>query len=104
MLDIIRQHGGCSVRDVTANFDMSRIAVMKHLKVLEGAELVVSQKEGRTRHLYVNMAPIQMIYDRWTTEFSSLWAGRVTRIKYAVERSSKRSSRRTKKGTKDDKN
>ncbi len=85
MLDIIRQHGGCSVNDVAAYFDTSRIAVMKHLKVLESARLITSDKPGRTRRLYFNAVPIQMIYDRWTTEYSVLWASKLTRLKYAVE-------------------
>ena len=58
---------------------------MKHLHVLEQAELIVSEKEGRQRKMYFNAVPIQMIYDRWTTEYSSIWAGRLTQIKYRIE-------------------
>jgi len=75
MLDILKDKPGCNVNQVSASFDMSRIAVMKHLRVLEEANLVVSQKRGRDRHLYFNAVPIQMIYDRWTTEYSAVWAG-----------------------------
>jgi len=64
---------------------MSRIGAMKHLRVLEVARLVLSRKEGRTRRLYVNAAPIQMIHDRWTSEWSALWASEVTQLKYRVE-------------------
>ena len=64
---------------------MSRIAVMKHLRVLQGAGLLISQKEGRNRKMYFNCVPIQMIYDRWTTEYSALWASRLTEVKYRVE-------------------
>ena len=85
MLDIVKASPGCSVNDVADHFQISRIAVMKHLRVLEQAGLLRSEKEGRTRRLFFNAAPIQMIYDRWTTEFSRHWASRVTRIKYAVE-------------------
>ena len=85
ILDILKDQPGGSVADVASHFDMSRIAVMKHLRVLEDAELVISQKEGRTRRLYFNPVPIQMVYDRWTTEYSSLWASRLTQIKYRVE-------------------
>ncbi len=85
ILDIVRENGGCSVNDVAAHFDISRIAVMKHLRVLEEAGLLISEKEGRTRHLYFNAVPIQMIYDRWTTEYSALWASKLTRLKYSVE-------------------
>lgn len=85
ILDIVKNAPGCCVNDVSAHFESSRIAVMKHLKVLEQAGMIVSRKEGRHRRLYHNTVPIQMIYDRWTSEYSVLWASRLTQIKYAVE-------------------
>lgn len=85
ILDILKEHPGSTVNEVCAYFEMSRIAVMKHLRVLEEANLVHSEKVGRTRKLYHNVVPIQMIYDRWTTEYSALWAERLTRVKYGVE-------------------
>jgi DNA-binding transcriptional ArsR family regulator len=85
ILDIVKNDPGCSVKEVAGHFEISRIAVMKHLGVLEGAGLIVSEKTGRTRRLYLNPVPIQMIYDRWTSEFSALWAGKLTRLKYRVE-------------------
>lgn len=95
MLDIIRQHGGCSVNHVAAHFEMSRIAVMKHLKVLEAADLILSEKVGRTRHLYFNAVPIQLIHDRWTSEYSALWASKLTSLKYAVEGGAAKTSKST---------
>ena len=88
ILDIVKEDGGCSVNDVAAYFPISRIAVMKHLAVLEEAGLLISEKTGRTRHLYFNAVPIQMIYDRWTSEYSALWATKLTRLKYSVEKAS----------------
>ena len=85
ILDVLKEQPGCSVNAVAEHFDTSRIAVMKHLRVLEEAKLVISEKEGRVRRLYFNAAPIQLIYDRWTSEYSALWASEMTRIKYAVE-------------------
>ena len=85
ILDIVKNRPGCSVQEVCAHFEMSRIAVMKHLRILEEAQLIHSEKNGRTRELYHNTVPIQMIYDRWTTEYSALWGSRMTRIKYAIE-------------------
>ena len=58
---------------------------MKHLAVLEEANLIVSRKDGRTRRLWFNAAPIQMIYDRWTDDYSAYWAGGLTRLKYLAE-------------------
>ena len=85
MLDIVKDEPGIGVGALAAAFDVSRIAVMKHLAVLEEANLVISEKDGRTRRLYFNAAPIQMIHDRWTTEYSAYWAGRMTQIKYLAE-------------------
>lgn len=85
MLDILKDNPGFSVNDVCGFFEMSRIGVMKHLQILEDARLVVSRKSGRTRHLFHNAVPIRMIYDRWTTEYSAVWAKQMTQIKYKVE-------------------
>lgn len=85
MLDIVKEEPGIGVGALAGEFDVSRIAVMKHLSVLETAGLIVSEKDGRTRRLYFNAAPIQMIHDRWTTDFSAYWAGQMTRIKYLAE-------------------
>lgn len=85
ILDIVTEQPGAGVGEIAAEFDVSRIAVMKHLAVLEEANLIVSIKEGRTRRIWFNAAPIQMIYDRWTTDYSAYWAGELTRLKYLAE-------------------
>jgi len=97
ILDIVKNNPGCYLNQICPHFKTSRIALMKHLRVLEACALVTSQSEGRRRRLYHNAVPIQMIYDRWTTEYSALWASRVTQVKYAVESKSHR-SRKTGKG------
>ena len=85
MLDLVRESPGIGVGALASGFDVSRIAVMKHLAVLEEANLIISEKEGRTRRLYFNGAPIKMIHERWTTEYSAYWAGRLTQLKYSAE-------------------
>lgn len=85
ILDIVKQMPGCSVNDVCKYFDMSRIAVMKNLQVLENADLIISKKVGRVRELYFNAVPIQLIYDRWTTEYSRFWATQAVDLKYMAE-------------------
>lgn len=86
MLDILRQQPGCAVGELARQFDVSRIAVMKHLAVLEEAKLVVSRREGRSRRLWMNAVPIQQIHERWTDEYSAYWAGRLTGLKERMER------------------
>jgi DNA-binding transcriptional ArsR family regulator len=85
ILDIVKNAPGSSVGSVCAQFPISRIGVMKHLRVLEEAQLLLPRKSGRVRELYFNAVPIQMIYDRWTTDYSSFWAGTVTDLKFAAE-------------------
>lgn len=85
ILDIVGRMPGCSVNDVAKYFSMSRIAVMKHLAVLEKANLIISQKAGRSRELFFNVVPIQLIYDRWTTEYSQFWASKLTDLKFQTE-------------------
>lgn len=85
MLDIVKDSPGITVGALASQFDVSRIAVIKHLAVLEQADLLVSEKDGRTRRLYFNAVPIQMIHDRWTTEYSAYWSGNVTKLKHLAE-------------------
>lgn len=85
ILDIVMARPGCGVVEVCRFFDVSRVAVMKHLNVLEEAQLIISEKDGRVRRLYFNAAPIQMIHERWTTEYSAYWAACLTGFKHSVE-------------------
>lgn len=85
ILDLLRDQPGAVVGEIASEFDVSRIAIMKHLQVLEDAGLITSEKSGRVRRLYFNAAPIRMIHDRWTDEFSGYWASEITRLKYAAE-------------------
>lgn len=93
ILDIVRAHPGCTVGEVAARFDTSRIAIMKHLKLLYESQLILTEKQGRTRLLYLNVMPIQLIYDRWTDEYAAFWGGQLADIKYAVERGKKDDSK-----------
>ena len=96
IMDLLKARPGVGVGELANEFDVSRIAVMSHLAVLEGAGLVVSEKQGRTRRLYTNVAPIQMIYDRWISDYAAHWAKRLTSIKYAAEAADSKTTRRGK--------
>lgn len=85
LLDRIRDAPGSNVKTLCRGFDFSRIAVMKHLAVLEKAGLIVSRKQGRERVFFFNAVPIQQIYERWTDEYSGYWAGKLTAFKRRVE-------------------
>lgn len=85
MMDHVRDKPGLSVGELAQKFDVSRIAVMNHLTVLEKANLIISEKDGRTRRLFLNAMPIQDIHERWNDIYSSHWADRVNIIKHAAE-------------------
>ena len=89
MMDLVKKSPGCSVNDLCEHFETSRISVMKHLGVLVDANLVISKKRGRTRELFFNVAPIQMIHDRWSDEYSEFWATQMIDLKYQIEGESK---------------
>ncbi|MFK7957368.1 MAG: ArsR/SmtB family transcription factor [Lysobacterales bacterium] len=94
ILDRLKDQPGQPVGTLASHFDVSRIAVMNHLAVLEKAGLVTSEKEARSRRLYLNVIPLQLIYDRWTDTYSSHWAGKLTTIKYAAERAAQREEKK----------
>lgn len=87
MLDLLKAEGGCNVNRVCECFaaEVGRHAVMKHLATLERGGLVVSARDGRERRLWFDATPLQLIHERWTTEFSAYWAARLTRLKYRAE-------------------
>ncbi|WBU61547.1 ArsR/SmtB family transcription factor [Paracoccus albus] len=93
MLDLVRDKPGLSVGELASNFDVSRIAVMNHIKVLEEAQLVISEKDGRARRLYLNAVPIQAIHERWTDNFSAHWLDRMSLIKSVAEAAASRNRR-----------
>ncbi|MFZ4576298.1 MAG: ArsR/SmtB family transcription factor [Phycisphaerales bacterium] len=65
--------------------DLSRFAVMQHLRVLIRAKLVLSKKTGRVRTNTLNAVPIQMIYERWVSKYAAPWAGMLTAMKDSIE-------------------
>jgi len=93
MLDHVRATPGLTVGKLASNFDVSRIAVMNHLAVLEKANLIISEKDGRSRKLYLNAMPIQDIHERWTDTYSAHWADRVNIIKHAAETAARKLTR-----------
>jgi DNA-binding transcriptional ArsR family regulator/uncharacterized protein YndB with AHSA1/START domain len=85
VLDILKARPGTTVGELTEQFEFSRFAVMKHLRILEETGLVVPRRDGRVKRLYLNAVPIQTIYDRWISRYSALWATRLTSLKYHLE-------------------
>ena len=73
LLDALRE-GPLTTGELAARFgELSRFAVMQHLRVLEEAELVVVRRAGRRRYNYLNAVPIQAVYDRWVVRYMQPW-------------------------------
>lgn len=87
ILDLLKREGGCNVSHVCEFFsaELGRHALMKHLATLERGGLLVTAKDGRDKRLWFDPTPLQLIHERWTTEFSAYWAARLTRLKYDAE-------------------
>lgn len=65
ILDMLRERDGQTLSELEQQIGMTRFGVMKHLKVLEDASLVVTRRSGRFKHHYLNAVPLQEVIDRW---------------------------------------
>jgi DNA-binding transcriptional ArsR family regulator len=80
ILDLLRERPRIT-GDISSYFEISRIAVMRHLDVLAAAGLVTSRKQGRERWHYLNAIPLQRIHDRWVHAQAEPWAARLLRLR-----------------------
>ena len=86
LLDSLRARDGQSLSDLEAQLDMSRFGVMKHLKVLEDANLVVPKRVGRFKYHYLNVVPLQEVFDRWVEPLLARPAARaIAKLKTELE-------------------
>ncbi len=72
ILDLLRQRPRIT-GDIASHFDVSRIAVMRHLQVLAASGLITSRKRGRERWHYLNAVPLQRMYERWVEMHAAGW-------------------------------
>jgi DNA-binding transcriptional ArsR family regulator/uncharacterized protein YndB with AHSA1/START domain len=89
ILDLLRERPRIT-GDVASHFEVSRIAVMRHLQVLAAAGLVTSRKRGRERWHYLNAVPLQRMYERWVDTHTASWASGLLRLGRQVEARAKR--------------
>ena len=86
LLDSLHERGGQNLADLTPGQGMTRQAVAKHLKLLENAHLIVSEKRGRERLHHLNPVPIQEIADRWIGKFQRIPLRALADLKQTLER------------------
>lgn len=89
LLDSLRRKDGQSLSELEEQLDMSRFGVMKHLKVLEDAHLVIPRKQGRFKYHYLNALPLQEMLDRWVAPFLRPQAQMMSDLKTQLERETK---------------
>jgi DNA-binding transcriptional ArsR family regulator len=85
LLDQLFERDGRTLTELEADLAMTRFGVMKHLKVLEEAGLVVSRKSGREKLHYLNPVPIQLIHDRWITKYAARRVAALADLKTTLE-------------------
>ena len=85
MLDLLMD-GAMTTGALAERFpDLSRFAVMQHLKVLEEGNLIVARRDGRKRYNHLNPIPIQQIYDRWVHRYMQPWTEALLGLKTELE-------------------
>ena len=85
LLDALFERDGQTLAALTAGHDMTRIAVAKHLRLLEEAGLVVSKRRGREKLHFLNPVPIRLVHDRWVSKYTEAWAAGLTGLKVELE-------------------
>jgi DNA-binding transcriptional ArsR family regulator len=85
LLDSLYREDGQTLGQLAGELDMTRFGVMKHLRILEEAHLVVTRKRGREKLHYLNPVPIQSLYDRWVDKYRRRTSRALTDLKRELE-------------------
>jgi uncharacterized protein YndB with AHSA1/START domain/DNA-binding transcriptional ArsR family regulator len=85
LLDELFRRDGQALRALEARFPITRFGVMKHLKVLEEAGLVVTRRRGREKLHFLNPVPIRLVHDRWVSKYAEPWAATLSGLKTYLE-------------------
>ena len=85
LLDRLFTRDGGTLTELEAEVDMTRFGVMKHLRVLEDAGLVVTRRSGREKFHYLNPVPIRLIHDRWIDKYTERQVSALADLKHELE-------------------
>jgi uncharacterized protein YndB with AHSA1/START domain/DNA-binding transcriptional ArsR family regulator len=86
LLDALFKEDGQTLSALEERLPMTRFGVMKHLKLLEEAGLVVSKRRGREKLHFLNPVPIRLVHDRWVSKYAEPWAAELTDLKRKLEK------------------
>ena len=87
LLDRLFERDGRTLTELESELEMTRFGVMKHLRVLEDAGLVVTRRSGREKLHYLNPVPIRLIHDRWITKYTERRVSVLADLKTQLEES-----------------
>ncbi len=85
LLDELFREDGQTLSSLEERFSMTRFGVMKHLRQLEEAGLVVTKRRGRQKLHFLNAVPIRLIHDRWVSKYAEPWAAALSGLKDRLE-------------------
>src|ERR687883_209275 len=85
LLDELFADDGQTLTALERRLPMTRFGVMKHLKVLEEANLVVTKRRGREKLHFLNPVPIRLVHDRWVSKYAEPWAAGLSELKRDLE-------------------
>ncbi len=85
LLDELFARDGQTLGQLEGRFDMTRFGVMKHLRQLEDAGLVVTKRRGREKLHFLNPVPIRLVHDRWVSKYAEPWAATLSDLKGRLE-------------------
>src|SRR5881396_3409250 len=85
LLDELFEEDGQTLSTLEQRLPMTRFGVMKHLKVLEEAGLVVTRRRGREKLHFLNPVPIRLVHDRWVSKYAEPWAAGLSELKQRME-------------------
>ena len=88
LLDRLFVRDGRTLTELESELEMTRFGVMKHLRILEDAGLVVPRRAGREKLHFLNVVPIRLIHDRWIDKFTERRVAALTDLKRQLEEDS----------------
>ena len=86
LLDELFRADGQTLSALEERFEMTRFGVMKHLRQLEEAGLIVTRRRGREKLHFLNPVPIRLIHDRWVSKYAEPWAAGLAGLKRELEK------------------
>jgi DNA-binding transcriptional ArsR family regulator len=86
LLDRLFARDGRTLTELESELEMTRFGVMKHLRILEDAGLVITRRSGREKLHFLNTVPIRLIHDRWIDKYRARHVSALSELKHELEK------------------